>query len=136
MSDKLGALLGLHVQLGVDPLPVLGNKFDRVAEVAMHKSIAIRDSSVSHQDHDLVNRLGVLEKVVSEHGRVVGVGKVSRWVALLSVNELRELGRISQEEDGCVVGDDIPIALVRPQLDGESTRVTSQIVRSGLATDD
>jgi hypothetical protein len=63
------------------------------------------------------------------------VGKVSRWVALLSVTEVREFGRISQEEDGCIVGDDIPIALVRPQLDGESTRVTSQIVRSGLATD-
>jgi hypothetical protein len=51
--------------------------------------------------------------------------------ALLSVNEVRELGRISQEEDRRVVGDDIPNALVRPQLDGESTRVASQIVRSG-----
>jgi len=37
------------------------------------------------------------------------VGKVSRWVALLSLNEVREFDRISQE-DGCIVGDDIPIA--------------------------
>ena len=48
MSDKLGALLGLHVQLAVDPLPALGNKFDRVAEIAMHKSVAVRDASVAH----------------------------------------------------------------------------------------
>jgi hypothetical protein len=60
LSDKLGALLGLHVQLAVDPLPVLGNKFDRVTEVAMHKSVAIRDASVARQDHDLVNQLEVL----------------------------------------------------------------------------
>jgi hypothetical protein len=56
LSDKLGALLGLHVQLAVGPLPILGDKSDCVTEVAMHKSEAIRDA----QDHDLVNRLGVL----------------------------------------------------------------------------
>src|SRR5271154_1686066 len=48
---------------------------------------------------------------------------------------MRELGQISQEEDGCVVGDDIPIALIRSQLNGKSTRAMSQIVRSRLITD-
>ena len=91
----------------------------------MHKSVAIRDASVAHQDHDLVDRLGVLRKVVPEHSRVVGVGKVSRWVALLSMNEVGELGRVSQKEDGGVVGNNIPVTFLGPQFDGEATRITS-----------
>jgi hypothetical protein len=62
LSDKLGALLGLHVQLAVHPLPVLGNRVDRVTDVAVHKLVAIRDASVARQDHDLVNRPGFCER--------------------------------------------------------------------------
>lgn len=63
------------------------------------------------------------------------MGEVSCGITLLSVDEVRELGGISQEEDGCVIGDDIPVAFIGPHLDSEATRITSQVMRSGLASD-
>jgi hypothetical protein len=45
--------------------------------------------------HDLMDRLGVLREIVPEGGRVVITGQVGGGIALLSVNEVRELGRIS-----------------------------------------
>jgi len=82
-----------------------------------------------------VDGLGVLRKVVPEDGRVIGVGKMSGGVTLLCVDEVGELGGISQEEDGGVVGNDIPVALVSAELDGESTRVSRTVVGARLATD-
>jgi len=82
-----------------------------------------------------VDRLGVLGKVVPEDGGVIRVGKVSLRVALLSVNEVGELGWVAQEEDGGVVGDHVPVALRSPELDTETTRVASKIGSSALATD-
>ena len=86
----------------------------------MHEAVSIRDTTVAHQDHDLMDRLWVLRKVIPEHGRVIGMGKMSRRITLLSVDEVRELGRVSQKEDRCVVGNDVPVALVGPQLHRES----------------
>jgi hypothetical protein len=48
--------------------------------------------------------------------------------------EMRKLGRVSQEEDGCVVCDNIPIALRCPELDREATRVARAVMRTRLAT--
>jgi hypothetical protein len=42
-----------------------------------------------------MDRLGVLREIVPEGGRVVITGQVGGGIALLSVNEVRELGRIS-----------------------------------------
>ena len=41
---------------------------------------------------------------------------------------------ISQEEDRSVVGDNIPVAFVSAELDGETTRVSGTVVRTRLAT--
>jgi hypothetical protein len=49
--------------------------------------------------------------------------------------EVRELSRVPQKEDRCVVGDNIPVALFGPELHGESTRITSAIVRPRLTAD-
>ena len=56
------------------------------------------------------------------------------WVTLLGMDEVWELGRVSQEEDGGVVCHDIPVALFSPQLDSESTRITGAIMGTRLAT--
>ena len=60
---------------------------------------------------------------------------MSLGVTLLSVDEMRELGRITDEEDGSVVEHPIEVTLLSPDLDSETTRVTSGISRSGLTTD-
>jgi len=57
------------------------------------------------------------------------------WVTLLGVDEVWELGWVSQEEDWGVVGNHVPVALIGSELDGETTWVTSAIVRTRLTTD-
>lgn len=80
-------------------------------------------------------------------------------VTLLSSDELRELGRVTQEENRGVVlhgsaaatvslsfestcpseiethVDMVPVALLGPELDGETARVACRVGRSTLATD-
>ena len=53
----------------------------------------------------------------------------------LGTYEVGEFSWISQEEDRCVVSDDVPVALVGPKLDRKSTWITSAIVRARLAAD-
>lgn len=53
-------------------------------------------------------------EVVPEHG---GIFQICLRVAFLRVNENRELGRVSEEEDGSIVENPIPIAFFRIQLD-------------------
>ena len=99
----------------------------------MHVPVPVRDAAVAHQDHDLVDGFGVLREVVPERGRVVGVREVGFRITFLRVDEVRELGGISEEEDGRVVRHDVPVALVRLHLDGEAARVPRAVVRAGLA---
>jgi hypothetical protein len=60
---------------------------------------------------------------------------VSLRVALLSVDEVRELGGVSDEEDGGVVENPVPVTLLGPELDGEASRVTGSVRRAGLSSD-
>jgi len=55
-------------------------------------------------------------------------------VTLLSVDEMRELGRITQEEHWRIVCNHIPIALLGAELDRETPRITSTYEDSGLAS--
>jgi hypothetical protein len=89
----------------------------------------------------------------------VGILQVRLRVTLLSSDELRELGRVTQEENRGVVlhgsaaatvslsfestcpseiethVDMVPVALLGPELDGETARVACRVGRSTLATD-
>jgi len=56
-------------------------------------------------------------------------------VPLLCVNEVRELGRITDEEDGGVVEDPIPVTFFSSKLDGEAARVASGVGRARFTTD-
>lgn len=56
-------------------------------------------------------------------------------VPLLSVDEVGEFGRVTDEEDGSVVEHPIPITFLSPELESEPTRVTSGIGRAGFTTD-
>jgi len=65
-----------------------------VTVVAVHVTVAGRDTSVTHKDHNLVDRLRVLAEVVPEHGRIVVATEVGGGVTLLGVDEVRELGGV------------------------------------------
>lgn len=106
-----------------------------MARVALHVSPRLGPASVTEQVEHLVDGLWVLSDVVPEVNRVVRVGGVRLGISLLGVDEVRELGRVSQEEDGSVVVDPVHVSFLGPELDGESSRVSSYIWRTRLATD-
>ena len=135
LSEELDTLLGLHMELGVDPLALRIDELHCVARVAVHEAVAVRNATVAHEDHDLVDGLGILGEVVPEHGAVIGAGEMGGRVTLLRVDEVGELGGVAKEEDGRVVGHHVPIALISPELDREAARVPSAVVGAGLAAD-
>lgn len=63
------------------------------------------------------------------------MGEVGLGIALLGMDEVRELGGVAEEEDGRVVGDVVPVAFFGSEFDGESSRIAGQIVRATLAPD-
>ena len=123
------------MQLTIDPFVVLVHQLDAVTQVTMHESIAVRDASIAHEHHDLMDGLWVLRQIVPEHGTVVGVGQVCGGIALLGMDEVGEFGRISQKEDWRVIGHDVPVSLFGPHFDRESSWITSQVVGARLAPD-
>jgi len=70
-------------------------------------------------------------KAYPEHVRIFQMGL---GVPLLGVNEMRELGGVSDEEDWGVVEHPVPVTVVGLQLDRKSTRVASSISRSNLTS--
>ena len=120
--------MDLHIVKGSVGLgPLVG-----VARVTVHVSVRVWGTTVTEEGHNLVDRLLMSREVVPEHRSVLQVGL---WVALLCVNEKRELRRVAEEEDGCVVVNPIPIALISIELDRETSRVTSSVWRTLLTTD-
>ena len=93
----------------------------------MHESISIWDSSVSHKYHNLVDRLGILGKVVPEHSRVISMVQVCLWVTLLCMDEVRELGWISQKENRRVICHHVQSTLLCLELHGEATGISCQV---------
>jgi hypothetical protein len=79
-----------------------------------------------------MERLWVLREVIPEH---IGIFEMGLRVTLLGVDEVGELGRVTNEEDGSVVENPVEVTLLSPQLDSKPTRVTSGVSRTRLATD-
>jgi len=50
--------------------------------------------------------------------------QVRLWVPLLRMDENRELARIPQKEDGCVVEDPIVVPFFGVELDGKASRIS------------
>lgn len=100
--------------------------------VAVLEAVSVGHASVAEKDHKLVNRLGRRRKEVPEH---VGILEMRLRVSLLSVDEMRELCRVANEEDRRVVENPVPVALLGAQLDREATRVARRVGGTALATD-
>jgi hypothetical protein len=49
------------------------------------------------------------------------------------VNEVRELRWVTKEENRRIICNNIPVALRSPELDRETSRITSTVVRSRLS---
>lgn len=104
--------------LGVD-------ESESVDTEALHVSERSGDSSVRKDPLLHVGGLGVERHKVP--GVVVGslsLGDLPVWLGLDGVNEIDELDGVLNEEDGHVVSDNIPVALIRIEPSGEATRVS------------
>lgn len=124
LSVESNTLVRSNVDLSVDPVTVLLHQLESVARVSVLESVSSWDTSVTKEDHNLVNTLWVLTQVVPE---CIGILQVSLWVSLLSVDEVWELGWLSQEEDGRVVEDPVTVALSGSDLDRESSWVSGSV---------
>lgn len=105
-----------------------------MSAISMHTAPAIRNTTIAKGIHDLVDRLGVLAEVLPKVGRIITAAKMARGVSLLGVDQVRKLGRISNEKDGRVVLNKIPVALLGAKLDREASRISSMVVRAAFAT--
>jgi hypothetical protein len=57
------------------------------------------------------------------------------WIAFLSMNEIRELYPVPDEENGSIVPDHVPVAFLGVELYCESSRIAFCIPRALLAAD-
>ena len=121
----------LHVELAVDGLAFSIHQLERVAAVAVHVPVAVGRAAVREQERHLVGGLRPQADEVPEH---VGVLEVSGGVPLLGEDEAGEEDGIPDEEDGGVVANEIPVALLGVELGSEATGVTGGIGGARLAS--
>lgn len=100
LSVEVSSLVGTDVDLNVLPLSLVVDELESVTRVSVLKIVSLWNTTVSHEDHDLMNGFWVLRQVIPEH---VVVLQVSLRITLLSVNEVWELGWVTKEEDWSVV---------------------------------
>lgn len=75
---------------------------------------------------------GVVEDKVPEIVvGALGLGNLIVWFRFASVNDIRELDRILNEENWNVVANDIPVALLSVELDSKTTDISHRV---GAAT--
>jgi len=118
------ALLGLEVVLDPDLLARGILPQVRAAAVAVHVAVGARRAPVAHQDHHLVGRLGRERPEVPLH---VVAAQAAVGQALLRVNEVRELHRVTHEEDWRVVADEVVVAFFGVELEGEAAHVAVRV---------
>jgi len=112
------------VELGVDGLTLGIDELEGVGTIAVHVAIAVGGAAIAEQEADLVSRLRAQGEEVPEHVRIL---KVCCRVALLCVNEAGKQDRVANEEDRCVVANQIPDAVIGVELDGKSSGIAGRI---------
>ena len=107
----------MDLSLIVNPLVSVGTE-------SVHMSEAIRGTAIGEKDGDLMECFG-------RHGPevpcCVGIFQVGLGVSLLTVDEVRELNWVLNEENWSVVTNHIVVALFGVELDGETSGISISI---------
>ena len=130
VGEVLDALLGLEVVLDPEALAAGVDPQEGVAAVAVHVAPGLGRAAVAHQEGDLVRRLRRERPEVPL--RVVAPQPVGVH-ALLRVDKVLELGRVAHEEDRRVVADQVVVALLGVELQGEAARIAHRVGETLLA---
>jgi hypothetical protein len=88
-------------------------------------SVAVGSSTVTEENGNLMQCFWGEAEEIEAH---VGILGIVRGVTLLTVNKIRELNGIFDEENGRVVSDHVVVSLFSVVLDGETTRVTITVI--------
>jgi hypothetical protein len=99
-------------------------------KLPIHETVTIRCSTVTEEEHHLMGCFRAQRNEIPKH---IWVFQVSLWVSLLSVDEAREKNWITNEEDGRVVADKIPHAVIGVELNGITTRIACCVGRTAFA---
>jgi hypothetical protein len=120
----LESAIGTDVDLDIYEGAVVLAPLEGVTGISMLLEVTIRSSTIREKNHHLVDGLGVLRQVIPEHIRILQMGL---GIPLLGMDEVRELGRVTDEEDGSVVEDPIPVTFLGPQFEREPARVAGGV---------
>ena len=135
-DDRLQALLRLPVELDEGRLPLGVDQAEGVDAEALHEPERARDRPVGHDPHDHVHALGRERDEVPEV--VVGglrLREAPVRLRLGGVDQVGELDRVLDEEDGDVVADEVPVPLLGVELHGEAADVAGEVGRALAAGD-
>lgn len=132
VREVLDALARLEVVLNQESLTLGVDPLECVRRVAVHVSVADGSATVGEQDHDLVLALW---RVAPEVEGRVGVLVARLRVALLRVDEVRELDGILDEENRSIVSDHVVVAFFSVELNRETTWITFGVGSTTLACD-
>lgn len=131
-AHVLDAGVGLEVELDVEDLTLGVDPTEGVTAVSVHVAVSVRGTTIGEEDADLVSTLGGQTPEIPGHVAVLAVGL---GVSLLGVDEVRELDGVSNEEDGGVVSNHVPVALLSVELDGKTSGVSLSVGRSLFSSD-
>ena len=119
------------MKLAVDSLPLSIDHLECMRTIAIHESVSIWSASVGEQEGHLVGCHGHQGDEIPEHVRIL---EMSLRVSLLSVDKAGEQNGVTDEEDGRVIADQVPVAFLSVELDSESPRISNGICRSAFSS--
>lgn len=93
---------------------------ESVRRITIHVPVSIGSSAVRHQDCHLMQRFRRLTPEVPHH--IVGFA-VGLRVSLLGVDEVRELNRVSDEENWSIVSNHVVVAFFCVEFKCESSGI-------------
>ena len=121
----------MHKYLDVNWFSLIVDHFEGMGSIPVHVPVAIGCSSVGEQERNLMGGFRPQCNEIPEH---VWIFQVSRRVPLLGVDKTWKQNWVTEEENGRVVSNQIPVAFLCVMFDSESPGITSRVGRSGFAT--
>ena len=132
--QRMGAELRLPMELDQHGLSRLVDQPEGVHAEALHHPVAARNGAVGHLPHQHVGGFGHQRDEVPEGVvRTRGLRHLVVRLGLHRMHQVRKLDRVLDEEDRHVVADQVPVAFVGIELDGEAAHIARGVLRATLA---
>ena len=132
--QRMGAGLGVPVKLDEHRFARRVDQPEGVHAEALHGGVAARNGAVAHLPHQHVGRFGHQRHEIPEG--VVRAGRLRHLVVRLGLDRVHQVGkfhRVLDEEHRHVVADQVPVALVGVELDGEAAHVARRVLGATFA---